>query len=548
LKYPWAFTHQGVNRLAGALHAMTKPTGHIKLKQLYFISFIEGGVVMVTEIAGAKLLTPFFGATLYSWAATLSITLLALMSGYYFGGYITTKPKFTSPVKIIWVFFASGLSVFLMPTLGHFVMKKTIALSFFTGLILSELIFLFLPIFLMGMISPMIIFQITKKAEHSGRSAGNIYAISTCGGILFTLVFGFLIIPEYGISAPVRLLGIVVCLIGIALLLVEKLSPKIAALTLFPLFLVGMLSYSSEKKRVPGRSNLHLLESSEGLMGELKVIDQVSYPPNGEPVTIRRLRINNIVQNYVFAELPTQSLLYYVNFTKQLLGFLKRKESALLIGLGAGSIYKILNEQYKEVETVEIDKRMYDMGIKYFGLVEPKNNFITDGRYFINVTKKKYDLIIVDAIVGENVPVQLTTVESFKRLYEILNEDGTLIIENGGLTGFADNAFVPSLYKTMKAAGFHVELFNPVGSDDHGDAVFVCTKMKMDLSGISFMADVLIKEAPIQDYLLPLQLFDNGKAALLTDDKNSCDLMLKSHYFGVRKAIRAELAKYNFWE
>lgn len=162
----------------------------LSYKQLYLVSFIEGGVVMVTEIAGAKMLTPYFGASLYSWASTLSITLLALMSGYYSGGYVTTKSQYNSADKILWIFLVSGLSVAIMPLLGSFIMLRTIAFSFFTGLIVSQLFFLFLPIFLMGMISPMIIFQVTKKAELSGRSAGNIYAISTSGGILFTMTFG----------------------------------------------------------------------------------------------------------------------------------------------------------------------------------------------------------------------------------------------------------------------------------------------------------------------------------------------------------------------
>src|SRR3954462_2223607 len=105
------------------------------MKKLYAISFIEGGVVMVAEIAGAKMLTPFFGASLYSWASTLSITLLALMTGYYVGGYVTTKPRFSSPASIIQVFFASGLTVLLMPSLGYFIMQSTISLSFFSGLI-----------------------------------------------------------------------------------------------------------------------------------------------------------------------------------------------------------------------------------------------------------------------------------------------------------------------------------------------------------------------------------------------------------------------------
>ena len=120
---------------------MNKQKNQIGLKQLYFISFIEGGVVMVTEITGAKLLTPFFGASLYSWASTLSITLLALMSGYYTGGYLTTKRSFTSVDKIIWAFFTSGLSVMIMPSLANFIMRKTILLSFFSGLITSSFSF-----------------------------------------------------------------------------------------------------------------------------------------------------------------------------------------------------------------------------------------------------------------------------------------------------------------------------------------------------------------------------------------------------------------------
>ena len=118
----------------------------MNIKQLYFISFIEGGVVMVTEIAGARILTPFFGASLYSWVSTLSITLFALMTGYYFGGYVTTKPNFFSGGKIIWVFFLSGLTVLLMPSSGSFIMEQTISFSFFAGLIISEFLFLFPPV------------------------------------------------------------------------------------------------------------------------------------------------------------------------------------------------------------------------------------------------------------------------------------------------------------------------------------------------------------------------------------------------------------------
>ena len=516
----------------------------MKPKNLYFISFIEGGVVMVTELAGAKILTPFFGASLYSWASTLSITLFALMTGYYAGGYATTKPAFSSSTKIIWVFLFSGLSVLLMPSVGHFIMQRTISFSFFTGLIVSELLFLFLPIFLMGMISPLIIFQITKKAEQSGRSAGNIYAISTSGGILFTLVFGFLIIPHYGITFPLMLLGLAVCILAVIFLLKDKIgSKKLPQALVITLIIVG-ISFNKSKPSVLLKPNMNLLAHSEGLLGELKVVDELVYGSDGVPTKIRKLRVNNIQQNYVFVDLPTQSLFPYVNFTRQLLKHIPQKESALLIGLGAGSLYKVLHDEYKYVESVEIDQRIYDFGVQYFGMPEHKEHFITDGRYFINSTKKKYDLIILDVIIGESVPAQLVTLESFQQIYKLLNAEGTLIIEYGGVNGFRENVFIPSIYKTLQAAGFQVNLFNPLLSQKFGDVMFMATKNKFEISNISVSDDVLIKAAPLKNYSLPINTFDFKQSNVLTDDLNNIDVLLKAHYFEIRKTIRKELASF----
>lgn len=521
---------------------MSKVSVQIKLKELYFISFIEGGVVMVTEIAGAKILTPFFGASLYSWASTLSITLLALMSGYYTGGYATTKNKFASVDKILWVFLLSGLLVLLMPSLGEFIMKKTISFSFFSGLIISQLFFLFLPIFLMGMISPMIILQITTKAELAGRSAGNIYAVSTFGGILFTLCFGFLIIPHFGISFPLKVLGLSVTLIGMSLLVKLKLSTKTRPFALMlTLIATAVAFHQLGSGNNFSTSKLKILASSEGLLGELKVIDQITYPPSGEPVLVRKLRTNNIEQNYVFANMPSQSLMYYVNFTRQLLRCLPKKENALLIGLGAGSLYSVLADQNIQVESVEIDKRIYDLGVKYFAL-PVHNNVITDGRYFINVCQKKYDLILLDVIIGESVPAQLITLESFRKLYELLNTNGHLIIEHGGVHSFADNSFIPSIVKTLHAAGFQVALFNPLQTTSFGDVLFVAGKNSLKTDSLKIGPDVFIKGGALNDYSLSLNLFNSKDAGILTDDKNNADLLLKAHYFKVRQLIRKELA------
>ncbi len=515
------------------------------LRQLYLVSFIEGGVVMVTELSGAKLLGPFFGASLYSWAATLSITLLALMSGYYTGGYATTRPGLRSVGAILWIFMLSGLMVLMMPFTGYLMMRATLSLPFFAGLIGSELFFLFPPIFLMGMISPMIISQITRDAAGSGRSAGNIYAISTCGGILFTLVFGFAVIPVFGITVPLRILGLAVAFFALVLLARHRLKRGNAYLVAGLLLFCALLSFGQTKAKLfPKAEGITLLEQSEGLLGELEVIDKVMRGSQGTRFLSRLLTTGNVPQDNVFVDSLQYSLMFYVNFTDQLLHYIPGKDSAVIIGLGTGSLYEVLRNQGVHPETVEIDQRIYDYGVKYFGMQPHAEHHITDGRYFLNTTKKRYDLMLLDVIIGENVPGQLISRESFRRCYELLRDEGTLIIEHGAVHDFADNAFIPSVVKSLHAAGFQVRIFNPLMSRSMGDLLLVCTKHQpFDVTGKTISSNLLLRGGPLAVYEVPLESFDLPHANILTDDVNNADLMLRDHYFLVRENIRKNLAE-----
>lgn len=43
--------------------------------RLVVLSFIEGGCIMLVELAGTKMLAPWFGTSLYVWSAVLGVTL-----------------------------------------------------------------------------------------------------------------------------------------------------------------------------------------------------------------------------------------------------------------------------------------------------------------------------------------------------------------------------------------------------------------------------------------------------------------------------------------
>ena len=165
-------------------------------RYLFILSFLEGGAVMACELIGAKLLAPFFGTSLYVWAAALALTLGGLTLGYFIGGKLSKKYA-GSKSLLYWVLIAAGLLLVLMPFTSELIMNRTINFSLEAGAISSLSIFMLPPLMFMGMVSPIIINLLTQEITSAGNNAGNVYAISTLGGILMTFLMGFYIIPNF---------------------------------------------------------------------------------------------------------------------------------------------------------------------------------------------------------------------------------------------------------------------------------------------------------------------------------------------------------------
>jgi predicted membrane-bound spermidine synthase len=172
---------------------------------ILLLSFLEGAAVMTVELAGAKMLAPVFGTSLYVWAATLGITLFALTAGYYSGGYFSAK---SSTLKSIYlVLLLAGIFTMQMPITSKFIFKATFDMDVRIGASLSLLVFMMPPLIFMGMTSPLIIRYFTQHADMAGKSAGTVYAISTLGGILSTFLTGFYLLPVLGIKYTVLISG-----------------------------------------------------------------------------------------------------------------------------------------------------------------------------------------------------------------------------------------------------------------------------------------------------------------------------------------------------
>src|ERR1043166_3153683 len=62
-------------------------------RYLYFTAAVAGAAIMVVEILGAKMLSPFVGLSHFVWTAQIAVTLIALACGYYAGGWLADRSQ-----------------------------------------------------------------------------------------------------------------------------------------------------------------------------------------------------------------------------------------------------------------------------------------------------------------------------------------------------------------------------------------------------------------------------------------------------------------------
>ena len=57
----------------------------------YLVVFVSGAVLMALEIAGSRVLAPFFGSSIFVWGSLISVVMTALSIGYYWGGWMSAR-------------------------------------------------------------------------------------------------------------------------------------------------------------------------------------------------------------------------------------------------------------------------------------------------------------------------------------------------------------------------------------------------------------------------------------------------------------------------
>jgi len=444
--------------------AQTTPGMAIGLRRyLYFTAATTGAAVMIVEILGAKMLSPYLGTSHFVWTAQIAVTLVALACGYYLGG--TLVDRSLNLGKLYAGILAAGLYLAVTVAIREPVAYGCLKYDLAAGSLLASTFLFFVPLCLLAMVGPFLVRVLTLSVQNVGGNVGRLTALSTLGSFAGTILIGYVLIPLLPNSMTMYLTALTLMLLAAAYFFGVRGARRRGATIVLLILAGGGIGYLGVAgDRWAGKQSTEIFRANSNF-GLLQVIQLNDNP--------ERDYLNDyLIQNtYDTNEQKSVSL-----FTFMLHGLAKvyttNIEDVLCIGMGVGIVPMEFVREGARVDVAEINPAVVPVARDFFGLQPEKLNLaLTDGRYFLNQTKKQYDAIILDAFLGDSSPSHLMTREAFASMRRALRPGGVLVINTFAVLEGDHDFFGASLFKTLQSV-FPSVLIH---SGRYGNTLFVAS-------------------------------------------------------------------------
>lgn len=426
---------------------------------LHFLVFVSGMTVLGSELAGSRLLAPYFGTSLFIWANVIGLILLYLTVGYWLGGRLADRYPTREAlyhVTAVAAVFIGAIPVFAKPILYlSSIGFANYSLGIFWGSLMGVIGLFLVPITLLGCVSPWAIRLSVTDVRGAGRTAGALYALSTLGSLAGAYLPVLLLIPTVGTNRTFFLFSIVLLITSVAGLVQERRRGRVMQLAVpgTPNQLVAEV----ESRQRRGLASLAAYTVALAVIvaiaalpggiiraqpyGELLYENESAY--NYIQVVKTGTRVDLVLNeghavhsiydpNELLTEGPWDYFLMAPFFSP---GIRERDvDSMLMLGSAAGTTPRMYIELFGPIpiDGVEIDPKIIEVGRRFFMMNMPSFNAIAeDARYFLRRTEKKYQVVGVDAYRQPYIPFHLTTREFFREVKDHLDPDGVVAINAG---------------------------------------------------------------------------------------------------------------------
>ena len=444
---------------------------------LFYITVsITGAAVMMIELLGTRIIGPFYGVSLIVWSSLISVALIALSLGYYTGGMLADHSR---TIRLSHIVLLAAVCIGLIPLISEPVQTATDILGLRAGAFTSALILFTVPLMLLGMVGPFVIKMAAYRLDDIGSTAGNVYAISTLGSVVGTLVLGFFLLPLAGTRVIILTLSIVLTLLSLILGFYEHRKLKTgnsplrwATVCLLVIIALTALFFLHGRKTY---DDYTVLSDEESYYGWVRVVDDKD----------RNIRWLMSDSSTIGAEdlHSGSSLLGYQLVTGLLPWFDEQGRELLLIGLGAGHLVKTYGNYGIITDTIEIDPAVANAAKTYFSFKPTGRLILGDARYQIKKIHKQYDFIVHDCFTGGAEPIHMLSLEMITELKKHLKPDGILALNFVGFTREKDLKPVQSVARTLDQVFQNRRTFVSAPGAVFNDFIFVVSDRPLFIAG-----------------------------------------------------------------
>jgi len=420
-------------------------------------AFVSGAVFLALEIIASRIIAPYFGNSIYVWGSLIGVFLAALTLGYFLGGMAADQWP-SMPVFSALVFFA-GVMMISIPVVAPTLLEAIILRDYGSRVspLLGALALFFLPGVLMGMVSPFAVRLRARTVATIGNVAGALYALSTVGSIVGTLLASFVLIAVMQVNQIIYLLGASLLVLAIA----GWVSSRRLATAMVGTVLAVLLAVSVPRAAPPPQEVRFVKDT---VYHRITVSDEFD---------TRYLKLDNYWQSGLDLTDSRRTVFAYSDYLHLPVAFRPDATRVLVVGLGGGTVPERYHEDYSRirVDVVELDPQIIAVARRYFGV--PSDDRLRliaqDGRLFITRAHERYDIILLDAYLIDTIPFHLATREFYQTVKRRLSPGGVVGSNIIGALNGPQSALFRAMYKTFREVFPTVYVF-PVDWARYGGA------------------------------------------------------------------------------
>ncbi|MDX6698407.1 MAG: hypothetical protein QOE65_1804 [Solirubrobacteraceae bacterium] len=387
------------------------------------VVFVVGAASLGAEIAAARLLAPYFGASTIVWANTIATVLVALSAGYWLGGRLADRNPTVggmcglvlgAALLLAAVPFAAG--PFLRTSVRAF---DALSAGAFLGSLFGVLALVAVPVVLLGAVTPYALRLSVRSVEESGAVAGRLYAISTFGSLVGVFVSALVTIPFLGTRRTFLVFAVALAVVGVL-----GLRRRWALAPLVPIVLIAI-----PVGTVKGENGARVIWERETPYQYARVTEF----PGGR----RELELNEgQAVHSVYRPDTVLTNDYWDGFLVLPFAALRAPPRRVaILGNAAGTTARAYARFFPgaAVDGVEIDRALTGVGRRLFGMRNPRlRTYAQDARPFLaRQDDARYDAIFVDTYRQPYIPFYLSTREFFELARDKLAPGGVVVLNVG---------------------------------------------------------------------------------------------------------------------